>query len=133
MILELDLHCGIPIYRQVMDQIRRQVITGRLAPGDRVEPVKSLSARLKVNPMTISKAYGYLVEEKLLERRRGIGLFVRPIRKETRKRLRTRHLRETLERAAVLAVQMQVSEDEACRLLAEQYRRHSPEKTRGMP
>lgn len=133
MILELDLHCGIPIYRQVMDQIRRQVITGRLAPGDRVESVKSLSARLKVNPMTISKAYGYLVEERVLERRRGIGLFVKPIRKETRERLRARYLREALEKAAVLAVQMQIPVEEACRILAEEYRKHKPEKKRGMP
>ena len=126
MLLHLDPHSGVPIYRQVMDQIRRQAAAGRLKPGARVESVKSLSTRLKVNPMTISKAFGYLVEEGILERRRGIGLFVRPLREKDRKRLQSRELSGALEQAAVLAVQLRVPEEEACRLFMEQYRRHAP-------
>ena len=57
MLLEIDHHCGIPIYRQVIDHVRGQVMAGRFAAGQQLEPVRELAGRLKVNPMTISKAY----------------------------------------------------------------------------
>ncbi len=122
MVLELDPHAGVPIYRQVMDELRLQVMTRRLAEGERIESVSALSARLKVNPMTISKAYGLLVEEGLLERRRGVGLFVRSIRKDVRQRQRDRMLNQAMNKVAALAVQMGVAEEEALRLFEEQYR-----------
>ncbi len=123
MLFDLDLHGGVPIYRQVMDQVRRQVLIGQLKVGDQIESVKSLSARLKVNPMTISKAYGFLVEEGLLERRRGVGLFVRSIRKDVRRRQQDQLLDRSIAKVAALAVQMGIAEDEAMRLLRDQYRK----------
>ena len=123
MILSLDPHAGVPIYRQVMDQMRRQILGGRLAAGEQVESVKSLSSRLKINPMTVSKAYGFLVEEGLLERRPGIGLFVRPIRKDVKRRQQDRILDRAMARVAALAVQLGIPEEEAMRLFAEQYRK----------
>jgi GntR family transcriptional regulator len=121
--LDIDPHGGLPIYRQVMNQIRRQIMTGQLATGDQLESVKSLSSRLKVNPMTISKAYGFLVEEGLAERRRGIGLFVSHVRADSRRRLQQTMLREAFEKAAALAVQMGIPVDEATRLFSEQLRK----------
>ena len=130
MILHLDHHGGVPIYRQVMDQVRRQVLTGQLAAGEQIESVKSLSARLKVNPMTISKAYGFLVEEGLLERRRGVGLFVQSIRKDVKRRQQDRMLDRAMGKVAALAVQMGIPEEEAVRLFADQYRKFdSPAKS----
>ena len=123
MIFDLDFHGGVPIYRQIMDQVRRQILIGHLAIGEQVESVKSLSGRLKVNPMTISKAYGFLVEEGLLERRPGVGLFVKAVRKDRRKRMQLRMLEDAMRNAVLLAVQMGVAEDEARRLLAAHYRR----------
>ncbi len=123
MILDLDLHGGVPIYRQVMDQVRRQVLVGHLAPGAQIESVKGLSARLKVNPMTISKAYGFLVEEGLLERRRGVGLFVRSIRKDVKRRQQGQMLDRAMNKVAALAVQMGIPEEQAARLFADQYRK----------
>ena len=129
MILNLDLHGGVPIYRQVMDQLRRQILTGRLAVGEQVESVKSLSARLKINPMTVSKAYGFLVEEGLLERRRGKGLFVRPIRKDVKRRQQDRMLDRAMSKVAALAIQMGIPEKEALRLFVDQYRKFDSSKT----
>ena len=74
--IQIDPKDGVPIYRQVMDQIKLQVMTGKLMPGQQLESVSSLSGRLKVNPMTISKAYGFLVEEGVVDRRKGVGIFV---------------------------------------------------------
>ncbi len=86
MILQIDTHGGVPIYRQIMDQVRQLILTGQLLEGDRVEQVRSLAARVKVNPMTVSKAYGYLEQEGLIERRRGVGLFVAPGRRKHKKK-----------------------------------------------
>ena len=128
MIFEIDPHGGVPIYRQVMEQIRRQIMTGLMAEGEQLEPVKSLAARLKVNPMTISKAYGFLVEEGLVVRQRGVGLFVRRIRADRAERIKTQMLEEALRKAASLAAQMKIPEEKALRLFAGQYRKISTRK-----
>ncbi len=133
MILDLDLHGGVPIYRQVMDQVRRQILIGHLAPGAQIESVKGLAARLKVNPMTISKAYAFLVEEGLLERRRGVGLFVRSIRTDVRRREQDLMLDGALRKVAGLAVQMGIPEEEAVRAFVDQYRKFNSPATSEEP
>jgi GntR family transcriptional regulator len=113
MLIDIDVHGGVPIYRQVIDQVRRLIVTGQMAEGEQLESVKNLSGRLKVNPMTISKAYGYLVQEGLVERRRGVGLFVAEMHGNEKKDARSSVLRKALRKAASLAVQMEIEEDEA--------------------
>ena len=81
MLLEIDHHSGVPIYRQVIEQIRRQIMAGQLTEGQQLDSVRDLAGRLRVNPMTISKAYALLEVEGLAERRRGIGLFVARVTK----------------------------------------------------
>ena len=82
MLLQIDHHSGQPIYRQVIDQIRRQVVAGQLRQGEQLPSVRDLAGQLRVNPMTISKAYSLLEMEGLLDRRRGVGLFVVALRKD---------------------------------------------------
>ena len=93
------------------------VMTGNLAPGDQMESVAHLAARVRVNPMTVSKAYSALVDGGVLERRRGVGLFVaRAAYASTgddRKELLDRELRG----AAALLVQLGIDETEAARRL----------------
>jgi len=67
---------GVPIYRQLMDQIRLLAASGGLHPGDPLPSVRRLATELEVNPMTISKAYSLLEAEGLLARQRGIGMIV---------------------------------------------------------
>ncbi len=86
MLLEIDHHSGVTIYRQVIEQIRQQIMAGRLSEGEQLMSVRELAAQLRVNPMTISKAYALLEVEGLLERRRGIGLFVARLRKAQKER-----------------------------------------------
>lgn len=62
---------GVPIYRQVMDQVRGAVAAGRLRPGDALPSVRETAQELAVNPMTISKAYSLLEKEGVLEVERG--------------------------------------------------------------
>ena len=71
MLIVVDPGTGVPVYRQVMDQVKRQVASGRLAPGDELPSTRVLSTELGVNPMTISKAYSFLEKEGIVERRPG--------------------------------------------------------------
>lgn len=80
---------GLPIYRQIVDQVTQQAATGRLAPGEFLPSVRQVAAELQVNPMTISKAYSLLEREGVVEFVRGQGMRVRD-RKEKTLRLRDR-------------------------------------------
>lgn len=133
MIFDLDLHGGVPIYRQVMDQVRRQILIGHLTGGEQIESVKDVSSRLKINPMTVSKAYGFLVEEGLLERRRGVGLFVRSIRKDVKRRQQDRMMDRAMNKVAALAIQMGIPEEEALRLFVDQYRKLDSRTSKDQP
>jgi GntR family transcriptional regulator len=62
---------GIPIYRQLVDQVRRLIAGGQLPPGAELPSVRDLAMEHAVNPMTISKAYSLLEAQGLLERNRG--------------------------------------------------------------
>jgi GntR family transcriptional regulator len=65
-----------PIYRQIVDQVRRQMAGGQLRPGMELPSVRALAQQHAINPMTVSKAYSLLEAEGLLERRRGMGMVV---------------------------------------------------------
>jgi GntR family transcriptional regulator len=123
MLVSLNKHSGVPIYRQLMDQLKEQILTGRLAEGAQLESVAVLSQQLKVNPMTVSKAYASMVQDGLLERRPGIGVFVNRIRSESRNREVNAMLVDAIDTVVNLALQMRISEQEASRLLNERYRK----------
>lgn len=65
-----------PIFQQLVDQVRRYVAAGRLAPGDTLPSARHVAQTLDVNPMTVSNAYKLLRERGLLESRRGAGMIV---------------------------------------------------------
>jgi len=67
---------GIPIYKQIIDQITRLVVSGYLKPGDGLPSVRQVANYLEVNPMTISKAYSLLEATSVLERIRGKGMII---------------------------------------------------------
>ena len=122
MLLEIDSHSGVPIYRQIIAQIRTQIMTGELARDQQLDTVRDLARRLKVNPMTISKAYSFLEADQLVTRKRGIGLFVADIEQDQKDILKKDILERAVEKAAVTAVQLNVSEDEAAKLLTKFHR-----------
>ncbi len=65
-----------PIYRQLRDRIAERIIDGALAEGEAAPSVRRIANDLRINPITVSRAYQLLVDEKLLEMRRGLGMFV---------------------------------------------------------
>jgi GntR family transcriptional regulator len=128
MLIQIDTHGGVPIYRQVIDQVRRQIMTGHLDAGDQLESVQSMAGRLKVNPMTISKAYSFLVQEGLAERRRGVGLFVANVARDQSRQTKRNLLAEALQEAAALAVQMDIPDAEASDLFTEHLKRYRAQR-----
>jgi GntR family transcriptional regulator len=116
MLLEIDTHSGVPIFRQMLEQIRRQIMAGQMPEGSQLPSVRDLAVQLKVNPMTVSKVYGLLEMEGLAERRRGVGLFVSSGNGRKQNTFRTELLEELLRKVAVLAVQFSIPEEEAVRL-----------------
>jgi GntR family transcriptional regulator len=72
----LDSKSGVPIYRQIQDQIRFGVASGILVPGEQLPTVRALAVDLKVNPNTVIKAYSDLEREGLLTSEQGSGTFV---------------------------------------------------------
>ena len=76
LLLNLNPSSGTPIYRQLMEQLRRMIVSGQLEAGSAVPSVRRLAERLEVNPMTISKAYSLLEVEGLLAHQRGKNMIV---------------------------------------------------------
>ena len=77
----LDEHSGVPVYRQLIDQVRRLAASGHLAPGAELPSVREVAAEYTVNPTTISKAYGLLELEGLVQRNRGKPMTIAPLRR----------------------------------------------------
>ncbi len=72
----IDAGSGVPIYRQLVEQVRREVMLGRLAAGDQLPPLREVVDALAINPNTVVKAYAELEHEGLVVRRQGMGTFV---------------------------------------------------------
>ena len=66
-----------PIYRQLRDRVVAMILEGALKEGDPLPSVRSVAAEYQINPLTVLKGYQSLVDEALVEKRRGLGMFVR--------------------------------------------------------
>ena len=67
---------NVPIYRQLRDRMVAMILDGALDEGDALPSVRQVAADYQINPLTVSKAYQTLVDESLIEKRRGLGMFV---------------------------------------------------------
>jgi GntR family transcriptional regulator len=72
----LDLHTGVPVYRQLIDQVRAGIASGTLAAGDQLPTVRQLAVDLEINPNTVMRAYRELELGGLLETHQGTGTFI---------------------------------------------------------
>ncbi len=75
-LFSLNVSSGIPIYRQLIDQIRQAIRMGLLCTNEQLPSVRVLAKALQINPMTISKAFAQLEIEGVLIRKRGVGMLV---------------------------------------------------------
>lgn len=75
--MDLEWNDSQPIYRQLRDRVVGMILDGVLKEGDPLPSVRSVAAECRVNPLTVLKGYQELVDEELVEKRRGLGMFVR--------------------------------------------------------
>jgi GntR family transcriptional regulator len=75
--MDLEWNDSQPIYRQLRDRVVEMILDRVLKEGDPLPSVRTVAAEYRVNPLTILKAYQQLVDEALVEKRRGLGMFVK--------------------------------------------------------
>jgi GntR family transcriptional regulator len=72
----LDLHSGVPVYRQIVDQVRSGMASGSLSAGDQLPTVRQLAVDLEINPNTVMRSYRELELGGFLETHQGTGTFI---------------------------------------------------------
>lgn len=109
---------GVPIYRQIIDQINTMVATGRLKEGTFIPSVRQVAKELEVNPMTVSKAYSLLEREGVLEMVRGQGMKISRV-KESKRHLAQREsdMIPLLREVVIKGRQLSLSQDKILELL----------------
>jgi GntR family transcriptional regulator len=118
--LQIDPHSGVPVYRQMMDQIKYYIASNVLHPGDQLPSIRELAQKLSVNPTTVVKAYGELEHGQIIEMRHGKGVFVteRSVRMSDREREKA--LRRIARQLAVESTQMKAPTELVLRIVQEE-------------
>src|SRR5688572_13043115 len=115
----LKPHSGVPIYRQLLEQIRRMAASGQLPPGTELPSIRALALEHAINPMTVSKVYALLETEGVLERHRGKPMTVAKPSRSAQSTLtrRVAQLEPQLEQLVLAARQLELGEDEVVEAL----------------
>jgi len=119
MVFQINSASRLPIYRQLVDQIRDGIARGRLLAGERLPSVRDLSRQLVVNPNTVARAYTELEREGVLNARAGLGVFVAEPKGELTKKARKLRLNEVLDRFLVEAVHLGFSSEEVLTIVSD--------------
>jgi GntR family transcriptional regulator len=127
--IRIEPSSSVPIYRQIIDQIKYQVAAGLLKEGDRVPSVRELASRLAVNQNTILKVYNELCRENVLKIERGDGTFVSSSRQNIPPQERRNMVAGPLREAAVLAIQLGVPIEQTAQLLQTEYEKIVSQRT----
>lgn len=119
----LNPQSGTPIYRQLIDQVRRLIAAGQLAPGTELPSVRELALEHAVNPNTISKAYTLLEAEGLLERHRGKNMTVSSrARAASDAKRRSEQIESQVDHLIFAARQLELEPDEVIALIKRKWR-----------
>jgi GntR family transcriptional regulator len=115
--INITTHDKVPIYLQVVNQIKYQVAAGRLAAGEELPPIRVLAEKLVVNPNTIARAYRELELAGIVEKRRTAGTYVSDQGSPLARRERMKILTERIDTLLAEALQMNVGLDDVIKLL----------------
>jgi GntR family transcriptional regulator len=115
----INLADGVPIYRQIVNQIKYLVASGLLRPGEELPPIRTLALQLKVTPNTIVKAYDELESSGVIHGRRGAGTFVSDGRPVLAHEERQRIIEQRIDALLAEAHQLNYTADDILRMLGE--------------
>ena len=118
---QLTFKSGVPVYRQLVEQVRTAVASGTLQPGDALPSIRPLAEELRVNRNTIAKAYAELETLGVIETAAGKGCFVRAGQSPFRKDVRRKLLADRIDDAVVHAHHLQIGREEFIRLAEERF------------
>ena len=117
--ITIDLTDGVPIYRQIVNQVKYLVASGLLLPGEELPPIRTLALQLKVTPNTVVKAYGELESSGVIHKRQGSGTFVSDLRPKLAVRERRRIIEQRIDALLAEAHQLNFSGNDILRMVRE--------------
>ena len=115
--IHLEAKDGVPIYLQVMQQIKYLIASGRLQPGEELPSIRTLAEQLLVNPNTIARAYRELELAGVVEKRRTAGTYVAENGSPLARKERLKLINERIDRLLVEAFQMGFDLDDVLKLV----------------
>src|SRR3954468_10899640 len=115
--LHISTNDGVPIYLQIVNQVKHLVAAGRLAAGDEVPPIRVLAGQLVVNPNTVARAYLELERAGIVSKRHGSGTYVSATGSPLARRGRMKILTERADALLVEAQHMNIAFDGLIKLL----------------
>jgi GntR family transcriptional regulator len=115
--IHISPHDGVPIYLQIVNQVKYLVAAGRLGPGEELPPIRALAEQLMINPNTVARAYRELEVAGVVEKRRTAGTYVSDGGSPLARRERLRILTERIDALLAESRQMNVATDEVLELI----------------
>src|SRR5215510_7476708 len=112
---------GVPIYQQIVNQIKYLVSSGRLTAGEELPPIRALAEKLVINPNTIARAYRELEIAGIVEKRRTAGTYISDQGSPMARKERLKILSERIDHLLAEAIQMNVSLDDVIRLVNQRF------------
>src|SRR5215471_395806 len=119
--LALNFKSGVPVYLQVVDQVKAAAASGAVQPGDPLPSIRPLAEELRVNRNTVAKAYAELENQGVIETIAGKGCFIRANHSPYKKEVRQKLLAGKIDDAVVQAHHLQVEKTEFLRLAEERF------------
>jgi GntR family transcriptional regulator len=119
--LHISTNDGVPIYLQIVNQIKYLVASGRLAAGEELPPIRVLAERLLINPNTVARAYRELETAGIVEKRRTAGTYVSDQGSPLARRERIKILTERIDALLAEAGQMDVTLEEVLKLIEQRH------------
>ena len=117
--IRINSNDGVPIYIQIVNQVKHLVASGRLNPGDEIPPIRSLAEQLVVNPNTVARAYLELERAGIVTKRHGTGTYIAEPARPLPQRDRIRILRSRVDALVIEAKHLGVELGEVVKLVRE--------------
>ena len=117
--LQINFKSGMPVYLQIVDQIKAAAASGALKPGEALPSIRPVAEELRINRNTVAKAYAELESVGVIETVPGKGCFLKENHSPLRKEVRRKMLTEEIDRAIVMAHHLQVPGPEFLELIRE--------------
>ena len=115
--LQISTADGIPIYQQIVNQVRHLIAAGRLQPGEELPPIRVLAEQLTVNPNTVARAYLELEHAGIVTKRHGSGTYVSETRRPLPQREKTKILAKRVDALLTEASHLDIELSEVIKLL----------------